>query len=192
MNYKSSILSMTFSLIIFANLMAQDSLKVGNTNDTYKNNSLKLSFEIPTGWTCITTKDEFENIKLSDERLNLGVYNSNAIIELNKGREETNPSIRIFVKILPEESKINFSKLNSIDLVESMFSMTNRKSTIYSVSLKKYKVGYTISKSKSEKQIVGMILSADFLYQVYITFDKNDPNCTEQEFERIFKSLDID
>jgi len=192
MNYKASILAITFSLIIFANLNAQDSLKAVHTNDSYKNSSLKLNFEIPTGWTCLTSKEEFENINLNDERLDLGVYNSSAIIELKKDKEETIPSIRIFVKILPEESKINFSKLSSIDLVESMFSMTNRKPIIHSVSLKKYKVGYTISKSKSEKQIVGMILSADFLYQVYITYDKNDPNCTEQEFERIFKSFDID
>lgn len=192
MNYKASILSITFSLFIFANLIAQDSLEAGNTNGNYKNDSLKLSFEIPTGWTCLTSKEEFENIKISDERLNFGVYNSSAIIELKKYKEETIPSIRIFVKILPEESKINFSKLSSIDFVESISSMTNRKPIIHSLSLKKYKVGYTISKSKSEKQIVGMILSTDFLYQVYITYDKNDPNCTEQEFERIFKSLDID
>jgi hypothetical protein len=192
MTYKAAILSITFSLIIFANLFAQDSLKAGNTNDSYKNNLLKLNFEIPTGWTCLTSKEEFENINLSDERLNIGVYSSSAIIELRKDKEEIIPSIRIFVKTLPEESKVNFSKLSSIDYVERMSLMTNRKSTIYSVSLKKYKVGYTISKSKSEKQIVGMILSADFLYQVYITFDKNDPNCTEQEFERIFKSFDID
>lgn len=192
MNYKASILSMTFSLIFIANSIAQDSLNEKNTSDNYKNSLLKLNFEIPAGWISITSKEEFERIDLTDERLDLGVYNSIPIIELRKDKKETIPSIRFFVKIIPEELTEKFLQLSPIELLKAMSPMSNPEPTINSVSLKKYEVSYIISESEKEKHIRGMILSTDCFYQIYITYAKTDTTCTEQELERIFKSFDIE
>lgn len=183
---------MILSLIFFANTLAQDVLNAKNTSDNYKNNLLKLNFEIPTGWTSITSKEEFENIKLTDKRLNIGVYSSVPIIEFKKDQKEIIPSIRVFVKTIPEESKEKFFQLSSSSLVEAMSHTSNPKPTIHSVSLKKYVVSYVISESEKEKHILGVILSADFIYQIHISYDKNDPTNTGQELERIFKSFDIE
>jgi hypothetical protein len=192
MNNKVIILSIILPLILFTNLIAQELTKEINTRDSYKNSYLKFNLEIPSGWVSITPKEEFENIKLDDERLNIGAYNSSAIIELRKDKEKIIPSIRIFVKSLSEESKKKFSKLTSTDLVKAISPMSSQATKIHSVNLKNNTVGYVMSESEETKHIVGIILSSDFLYQIYITYDKNDPNCTEQKLELIFKSFDIE